>query len=470
MEKRKLKLDSKTTFKIGFAFFGILMLWQAYNFYCPLILTKLFEELLNYNDNKFLIGCIMAFDNVIAIIIMPMIGKLSDRTNTKWGKRMPYIVIGMLLTIIVFPFIALMCMWNSLFGVILFMLLFLIIMQAYRSPAVALMPDVTPKPLRSTANGIINLVGYLGGVFVTVLGMIPVLKLNKDSSLKDIQSTVLWPFIICTFVFIGILIFLIVSIKEKQLVERTKDDVAYGEKLSESLEEIKADNKLSKGDKRNFFIILIAIFFWFMSFNSFETFSSTFGQYVLNDTGIISLMSMILSVVSILSFVFFSSLSNKIGRKSTISIGLILLISALFALAVVTLTKDFSSGVGNWSIFFVLMAAIMGVGWALVNINSFPMIVEYSNSENLGKFTSYYYTASMLAQSITPMLVGLIMDDPFGIDKNHLGLKVLFLYAFIMMTIALIFFLFVKEKISLKERKQNSKKTTLIENLGNMDN
>ena len=331
------------------------------------------------------------------------------------------------------------------------------------------MPDVTPKPLRSTANGIINLVGYLGGVFVTILGMIPAFKLNSTSTLPQIQNAVLWPFVICTIVFVIVLLYLLFSINEKRLLEQTKSDVLAGEKLAETTEEIKEDNVLSKTDKKNFIIILIAIFFWFMSFNSFETFGSTFGKEVLNDTGVISTMSMLLSVTSILSFVLFSSLSNKIGRKMTIIIGLAFLVFALVLLSIVTLTVNFDEGAGTWKIFFYIMAVLMGIGWALININSFPMVVEFSNKNNLGKFTSYYYIASMLAQSITPILVGLIMDDPFRIDPNHLGLKVLFLYAAILMIIALVIFIFIKEKITISDRRKNVSKKSALENLGDID-
>ena len=181
MEQKKLKLNLKLTFKIALAFFGILMLWQVYNTYCPIILEAMLKEL-GLKETNYIVGIIMALDNVAAIFIMPIFGRLSDKTHTRFGKRMPYIVLGMLLTIVTFPFIALMCMWNSFAGVITFMLLFLIIMQSYRSPAVALMPDLTPKPLRSGANGIVNLVGYMGGVFATVLGMFSIFKLNSQSS------------------------------------------------------------------------------------------------------------------------------------------------------------------------------------------------------------------------------------------------------------------------------------------------
>ena len=468
MEDRKLVLNKKNTFKIAFAFFGILMLWQAYNFYCPLILKALLSEI-GVTDNNFIVGIMMALDNVVAIIIMPIVGRYSDRTKSKWGKRMPYIVIGMLLSIIVFPLIALMCLWNSLVGVIIFMLLFLVIMQAYRSPAVAFMPDITPKPLRSTANGIINLIGYLGGVFVAVMGMLPMLKLTSDSSLSQIQHVVLWPFIICTFIMIGVLIFLVLTVKENKMLEDSKDDVLYGEQLSETEEIITENQQLSKKDHRNFLIILIAIFFWFMSFNSFETFGSSFGKDVLNDTGVISTMTTVLTVISIVSFIAFANLANKIGRKWTVVIGLILLIVALSMIAGVTLIVDFSSGVGSWRFFFIGMACLMGIGWALININSFPMIVEYSNPSNIGKYTGYYYMSSMLAQSITPILVGLIMDDPFN-TFGKIGLKVLFIYASFMMIVALIIFFMVKEKITLKERRlKASSKKKALESLGDID-
>ncbi|MBQ3253219.1 MAG: MFS transporter, partial [Acholeplasmatales bacterium] len=170
-----LKLNYKRTLIIGFAFFTILMVWQAYNFYCPLYLKYLLKDILEEKDitqyTEFIVGCIMALDNVLALFLLPIFGKLSDKTNTKYGKRMPYIIIGMATTIRVFPFISICYMANSLVGVIIVMLLVLVIMNIYRSPAVALMPDVTPKPLRSSANGLINLVGYFGPVLISVVNM-----------------------------------------------------------------------------------------------------------------------------------------------------------------------------------------------------------------------------------------------------------------------------------------------------------
>lgn len=461
---RTLKLNYKNTLKIGLAFFGILMLWQVYNIYCPIILEAMLKDL-NVEHYNYIIGVIMALDNVVAIIIMPIVGKLSDKTRSKFGKRMPYIIIGMLLTAIVFPFVAIMCKMNLLVGVIIAMLLFLVIMQAYRSPAVALMPDVTPKPLRSAANGIINLTGYLGGVFVTLLGFVPFFKMNSSSSLAQIQDRVLWPFIICTIILVIVLVYLIFAINENKLVEETKDDVAYGETLSENFDTIDENNKLSKKDSKNLIIILIAIFFWFMAFNSFETFGSLFFKNILNDSNLYSQMVTFLSVSSILSFILFSGISTKIGRKWTIVIGLILLIIGLLGIAFVSLTIHRRSlEVSSWKIFYIAMSLIMGIGWALVNINSFPMVVEYANKNNVGKFTSYYYMASMLAQSITPIIVGLFMDF------HQLGQNILFFYASSLMGIAIVTFLFIKEKYTVKQRVSNAKKKSALENLGDIDN
>lgn len=471
-EKRQLKLNYKNTFKIAFAFFGILMLWQVYNTYCPIILEKMLQEQ-GVETTNYLVGIIMALDNVAAIFIMPIFGTLSDKTKTKYGKRMPYIVIGMLLTIIVFPFIALMCMWNIFAGVIVFMMLFLIIMQSYRSPAVALMPDVTPKPLRSTANGLINLIGYFGGVFATILGMLSIFKLNADSSLAEIQDKVIWPFAVCTAILVIVLIFLIITIKENKMINETKDDVEYGESLSDTLDKIDEENNtLSKKDKRNLIIILISIFLWFMSFNAFETFGSLYFKNVVGDSTMYSTMATILSVVSILTFLLCSSLSNKIGRKISIIIGLVLITIALGSIAIISLNSKiiFVNDLGNvligWKIFYIGMSVLIGIGWALININSFPMVVEYSNTKNLGKFTSYYYVSSMLAQTVTPILVGLIMDF------NSKGQRLLFVYSSILMFLAIVVFIFVQEKIKLKDRiekNKNTKHKSSLEKLGEID-
>lgn len=456
MEERKLKLNYKNTFFIGLAFFAILMLWQVYNTYCPLILRELLASSFEGDPNKltYVIGIIMAMDNLVALVIMPIFGSLSDRTKTKMGKRMPYILIGMLSAAIVVPLIAAFYIMNSLVGVIIFMGLVLIIMQGYRSPAVALMPDVTPKPLRSTANGIINLVGYIGAIIAGALAM--VFKAPKG---EDGGMVYLWPFVISSVCMLIAMVIIYFKINEPKLLEETKEDMAYGEKLSQSIEEISEDKPLSKLDLKNLWIILIAVFFWFMAFNAIETFNSLFCDEILGNSGIHGTFTIILTVSSIISFMLLSGLSQKIGRKWTIIVGLVLLIFGIGAMTLITfLINNINSYV--WVIY--LLTVFIGIGWALVNINSYPMIVEMSNKNNIGKFTGYYYTASMIAQTATPILVGLIMSF------NTAGLRLLYLYSTVTMIIALLIFFFVIEKRDLNKQKSISKKS-VFENLGDLD-
>src|SRR5574344_2517853 len=197
-EEKPLKLNYKRTFIIGFAFFGILMLWQVYNTYCGKFLTQMFASLQGYSyddlnlpenasvllDVQYLVGIVMACDNIAALFLLPIFGHLSDKTHTKGGKRMPYIVGGTLVSAIAFPFIPIFYQYNNLAGMISLMAIVIFFMMMYRNPAVALMPDLTPKPLRSRANGIINIVGFLGGGVGTILAI----PLSFGNYLKSVDS------------------------------------------------------------------------------------------------------------------------------------------------------------------------------------------------------------------------------------------------------------------------------------------
>ena len=173
-QQSAFKLNYKRTFIIGFAFFGILLLWQVYDSWCTPFLTELFKSKLGIEDEKqvqYLVGIMMAIDNLAALVLLPIFGALSDKTNTRIGKRMPYIAVGTIVCCAVFPLIPLFFSQSNLAGVIVCMAVVVLFAMMYRNPAVALMPDMTPKPLRSKANGIINIMGYIGGAFATVLGI-----------------------------------------------------------------------------------------------------------------------------------------------------------------------------------------------------------------------------------------------------------------------------------------------------------
>ena len=182
-----LKLNYKRTFIIGFAFFGILLLWQVYDSWAPTMLTELFKEAFNTTnerDVQYLVGIMMAIDNLAALIMLPIFGRLSDKTHSKLGKRMPYILVGTFCCAVAFPFIPVLFHFHNLAGTIVMMAVVVFFAMMYRNPAVALMPDITPKPLRSKANGIINIMGYIGGAFATVVGL--VFSFSKYLGTKDV--------------------------------------------------------------------------------------------------------------------------------------------------------------------------------------------------------------------------------------------------------------------------------------------
>ncbi len=495
--QRKLKLNYKNTLYIGFAFFSILMVWQAYNFYCPLFLSTLLADILREKNatqySEFIIGTIMALDNVLALFMLPIFGKLSDKTNTKMGKRMPYIIFGMIATIIVFPFMALCYIWNSLVGLIVTMLVVLVIMNIYRSPAVALMPDVTPKPLRSTANGIINLVGYFGPILITVVNMVPFLKIGRDeSSLLKILVPV---GVVIVSLIIAIVI-LLTKINEPKLLEEMKEDLELGEELSTTVEKVEENKELSKADKKNMWILLIAVCLWYMCFNAFETFNSTYSTkyysiyqecesmtldkfnevdengdtttyyieingeyekaweyvdgatyYIVEEgksgSGIASTGTIILTITSVITFAVAGIFAAKFGRKNCVLAGVALL--AVGCLLIYALGASFKSPSAIIYLYFVLL----GIGWALINVNSYPMMVEMSSKGNIGKYTGLYYTSSMLAQSFTPILMGAIIAFIPSITLKHL-----FLYSTVMAILAFITIFFFKEnKNSVKDIK-----------------
>jgi len=419
---KELKLNYRSTLYIGFGFFSILMLWQIYNSYAPIFLGRLLSDTGTVDSQDApLVGFIMALDNLFALFMLPLFGILSDKTKTKYGRRMPYIILGMFAAAILFPLIAVAYILNSLAGVIIMMLMILIIMNIYRNPAVSLMPDVTPKPLRSRANGIINLIGYvgaiIGGGLVIVFG---------ESGTRSISTVA--PFLIVSGVMLVAMIVLFIKIKENKLVEETKEDMQIGEELSVSIEKVTEDTPLSKKDKTNMIFILIAVFLWFAAFNSIETFISSYSENVLENFNIAGTITIILVISSMITFIPAGILAGYIGRKFTVIAGLAFMIVGLFvAMTIHAATAP-----------FFLSIAVIGIGWALINVNSYPMMVEMAHKNNVGKYTGFYYTSSMLAQSFTPIVAGAFI--------NQIGnYNVLFPYALFLTIGAFIVFFFVKE-------------------------
>ncbi len=421
-----LKLNYKRTALIGFAFFGILLLWQVYDSWCPTFLTDIFarrmygmssaelkagdpDKILNV---QWLVGIIMACDNLAALILLPIFGNLSDKTRTPIGKRMPYILVGTFVSAVAFPFVPLFFHYNNIVGMVIMMGIVLIFMMMYRNPAVALMPDITPKPLRAKANGIINIMGYFGGAFATVLGI--VLVLSKYINAKDADRQ-LWmielPFIIASILMVVSALVLFATIKENKIEEEIRDELELGEKMAAIETPVDDDKPMSKANKRMLWAILGAEFFWFMSDNALQTFLGNYIIYYLEaKSSAHSILIIIGGVASVIGFILAGSIADKIGRKWTISAGLLLTLGGLVLMTFIKPTGNLDpDGVHNaFPVLLYLVGAIRGFGMALVHNCSFPMVVELCSSKKIGRFTGFYYAASMSAQTVTPVLLGIV--------------------------------------------------------------
>jgi len=448
-KERVLKLNYKRTFTIGFAFFGILLLWQVYDSWCPTLLTELFKKHLTGSSEKevqYLVGIMMAMDNLFALFLLPVFGYLSDRTHTKIGKRMPYILMGTLVCAIAFPFIPVFYEMNSVFGVIAVMAVVLIFAMMYRNPAVALMPDITPKPLRSKANGIINIMGYIGGAFATVVGIF--FSLSKYLGKNDYvgwETNNIWaleaPFLVGSVLMVISAIFLFIKIKENDIAEQMKEEMEEGEKLAATEDKLEEDKPLSKANKRMLLFILGAEFFWFMADNAVSTFMGNYTlYYLLCNSSSNMINTIIMGVGSVVGFAFGGTIAEKIGRKWTLFIGLGITALAYLAwgLLATNIPTPASGEFNKFPVYLYAVFFVKGLGMSLVHVNSFPMVVELATGKSVGKFTGYYYAASMAAQTLTPCLLGLLLLIP------NFGFDLLPIYALICTVAGLVIFFFVK--------------------------
>lgn len=409
-----MKLNYKRTILVGLAFLSISAFWQMYNGIIPLILTNTF------NLNETISGVIMALDNVLALFLLPFFGALSDKSNTRIGKRMPYILLGTGLAIIfmnILPFID-----NSyykspstfkLISFIVVLALLLVAMGIYRSPAVALMPDVTPKPLRSKANAVISLMGAVGGIIY--LGLASILYPHSKTANVDHVNYQMIFMIVSALMFIAIAI-LFIFIKEPKLVEENVKLESKHPEWDLAKDDGSGNEKLPKEVKRSLAFLLASIALWFMGYNSVTTWFTTYISKVMNEgLGQASTCLLVTTAAAIISYIPIGNIASKIGRKKTIMGGIVLL-SSMFIIGYI-LTSIFST------INFVMYIcfAIVGIAWAAINVNSLPMVVEMCKGSDVGKFTGYYYTASMLAQIITPILSGTLM--------RVISYKILFIYS-----------------------------------------
>lgn len=406
-----MKLNYKRVICVGFAFFLITAFWQAYDKTIPLILTYKFKM------NQTLSGLIMAFDNVLAVFLLPLFGALSDRTKCRLGKRTIFILIGTILATVSFIFLPLI---GNVWLFVAVLLVTLLSMSIFRSPAVALMPDVTCKPLRSKGNAIINLVGTVGGLIVLGVGL--VVKVGE----KTMHNLMPYFLIVCGIILLGLIIFLL-TVKENKWAEQMRLDTEkyYPEKTDSN--EGEKSKKLSKGELKSLLLILGSVALWYMGYNAITSKYSLYADNVLKQSYDLTLL--IAQAAAIISYLPVGIIATKIGRKKTILAGVIMLALAFFLAIFITANSS--------PILMYVLFALAGIGWATINVNSFPMVVELAKESDVGKYTGWYYTASMSAQVLTPILSGAIMD----LAGNMLPL---FPYAAVCASLAFVTMLFVK--------------------------
>ena len=410
-----MKLNYKKTILVGFAFFLISAFWQAYDKTIPLLMTY------KFNMTQTQSGIIMALDNVLAVFLLPLFGALSDKTKSKYGKRTIFIFIGTICAVFSFIFIPLV---GDLWLFITILLVTLLSMAFFRSPAVALMPDVTCKPLRSKGNAIINLMGTAGGLLVLVLGLF--IKVGEGY----MQNFFPYYIAVCGIMLLGLIIFLL-TVKETQwaneMLEDTKKYFPEENEQKETEPKVKGNAKLSKPQLISLLLILASVALWYMGYNAITSKYSLYADNVLHQSYDLTLL--IAQAGAIIAYIPVGIIATKIGRRKTILAGVLMLALSFF-------TAIFMTEKSN-PIFMYILFAIAGISWATINVNSFPMVVELAKDGDVGKYTGWYYTASMSAQVLTPILSGFIMD----LAGNMLPL---FPYASICVACALVTMFFVK--------------------------
>ncbi len=416
-----IKLNYKRTFFIGLAFLSISGFWQMYDSIIPLMLQNTFHL------GETVTGALMAMDNVLAIFLLPLFGTLSDKADTKIGKRMPFILGG---TFLAAAFLMLLSAADRKQNLVLFLfVLFLLLlsMGLYRSPAVALMPDLTPNRLRSKANAVINLMGAVGGVYALIM-----IKLLVGSGDR--------PDYFPLFMSIGGLMLLAVAVlflavKEKKIAEEIKRREEENEKEEGTVSEKAV---MPKEVKRSMIFLLVSIFLWFTAYNAVTTAFSRYTRVVWHmEGGSFADCLMVATVAAICSYIPIGNIASRVGRKKTILAGIALMSFCYFA----------AIFVGAYHPLVNIAFAAIGVGWAAINVNSYPMIVEMSKGCDIGKFTGTYYTFSMAAQIFTPVLSGFLLEN--------ISYRTLFPYAFLFSTLAFVTMSRVHHGDSKPERKRD---------------
>ena len=424
------KLDNKRTILVGLAFLSICAFWQMYDNVVQLILGNTFHL------NETISGAIMAADNILALFLLPFFGGLSDRTeNKRLGRRTPYILGGTAAAVILMNLLPVLD--NSYareaapFKFVSFVVvlgLLLVAMGVYRSPAVALMPDVTPKPLRSKGNAIINLMGAVGGIIYLIIAAV----MYPTSKVKDLPHVNYQPlFIIVSAIMAVSVIVLLLTIREPQLAAANQELEAEHPEWNLAEDDGSGHEELPAPVKKSLGFLLASIALWFMGYNAVTTWFTRYISQVMGEgLGGASLCLTVATAGAIVSYIPIGVVASKIGRKKTIMGGVVLLAVCFLAGGILTTVFD------SINVIMYVAFAVVGLAWAAINVNSLPMVVEMCRGSDVGKFTGYYYTASMAAQVVTPILVGTLM--------GNIGYWTLFPYAALFVALSFVTMHFVK--------------------------
>lgn len=329
------------------------------------------------------------------------------------------------------------CAWDAtakspvtLVFFIALLLVILVSMSVFRSPAVALMPDVTLKPLRSKANAVINLMGSAGGILVLVLGMV-----FATSAVRNSLMSYIGYFAVIAAIMLAALVVFMLTVRENEwAAEMQQQSVELG--LEDKEEAATGERKLSVDEVKSLIFLLLSIVLWFFGYNAVTSKYSVYTSNILHKDYNLTLI--IAQAAAIISYLPVGFIASKVGRKKTILAGVVMLTAAFT-------TASFMSAESP-TMLMNAMFALAGIAWATINVNSFPMVVEMCSGGNVGKYTGFYYTASMAAQVATPMLSGLLMD--------RMGMHVLFPYAAVFTALAFVTMLFVRHGDSKPEVKR----------------
>lgn len=380
-----MKFSYSKTFLLGFGFFGVSVIWSVYNAYVPIFLQDRFLLASGF------IGIFMTLDNIAALFIQPVVGAWSDNVRTRIGRRLPFIIVGAPIAALAFLMLP---RATSLFLFFLAALLLLLSMAIWRTPVVALMPDITPSEHRSVANGIINLMGGLGSIIAFLLG----------AKLYEMNPS--YPFYLGAGLVVVAAIFVLIFIREPKVYPPTEEN-------RPNL--IKAFSEIVGSEEKSPLLVLLAILFWFIAYNGIEAFFTLYAVNYLDFSAADG--SRLLGQLSIL-FVLFALpagyIGRAIGRRKTIMAGIFLmaaLIGSVFFIPKETLTIVLTTlpALGKVPVIGVILMGV-GISWSLININSLPMVVDMTDDLHIGTYTGLYYMFSTMAAILGPIMYGWILQ------------------------------------------------------------